>query len=302
MNALQAGGRVTWIDALHPMLPSRMEKVLAYTSSFSSPGQETTSQACWARVASRFAHFTCPSFAHFVALVCRSTHQSISSDTSLLVIDSLSALVNHSYPKGHEASKSGFMVYSSPTRRYQTLQYIIESLQKLAATRDMAILLLNQCATKLYFNHGAVLVPSLSTNLWEQGVATRFVLFKDWIWTDHQPTVVHFLGVQKVNGKIAPFSALVVFEIGQNGISEVPYDGSEAPVTISTPTRKRKAADAGLEIPDSEEEYSWGDEEDESLIPGTLIQGWLGSEDMLLNPTQHDSRDEDGSEGFACDV
>lgn len=46
-----------------------------------------------------FAHFTCPSLPHLIALLCRPTALCIPQGTSLVVVDSLSALVNHAFPK-----------------------------------------------------------------------------------------------------------------------------------------------------------------------------------------------------------
>lgn len=44
-------------------------------------------------------HYTCPSLVHFVALLCRPTVACIPLGTSLIVVDSLSALINHAFPK-----------------------------------------------------------------------------------------------------------------------------------------------------------------------------------------------------------
>lgn len=46
-----------------------------------------------------FAHFTCPSLPHFIALLCRPTALCIPQGASLVVVDSLSALINHALPK-----------------------------------------------------------------------------------------------------------------------------------------------------------------------------------------------------------
>lgn len=46
-----------------------------------------------------FTHYTCPSLPHFIALLCRPTAACIPQGTSLIVVDSLSALINHAFPK-----------------------------------------------------------------------------------------------------------------------------------------------------------------------------------------------------------
>lgn len=46
-----------------------------------------------------FTHYTCPSLPHLIALLCRPTVSCIPEGTSLVVVDSLSALINHAFPK-----------------------------------------------------------------------------------------------------------------------------------------------------------------------------------------------------------
>jgi hypothetical protein len=53
-----------------------------------------------------FIHYTCPTLAHFVALLCRPTDSCIPGNTSLVVIDSLSALLNHNFPRVQEGKGS----------------------------------------------------------------------------------------------------------------------------------------------------------------------------------------------------
>ena len=46
-----------------------------------------------------FTHCTCPTLPHLIALLCRPTASCIPQGTSLVVVDALSALVNHAFPK-----------------------------------------------------------------------------------------------------------------------------------------------------------------------------------------------------------
>ena len=170
----------------------------------------------------KYIHYTCPSLPHFIALVCRPSVSCIPGDTALLVIDSLSALVNHAFPRTQDL-KSGFkgpnkgelrpdapvsesdvLGTSSSARRLQVLQYIIGAIQKLAATRNIAVVVLTQCATKMQADRRATLIPGINANSWEQGITTRLVVFRDWILEDGEATSVHLIGGQKVNGKAGP--------------------------------------------------------------------------------------------------
>lgn len=62
-------------------------------------------------------------------------------------------------------------------------------MQKLAATRNLAVVVLSQCVTKMRAGAGAVLVPAISTSAWEQGLGSRVVLFRDRSWDDEEPEV-----------------------------------------------------------------------------------------------------------------
>ena len=119
------------------------------------------------------------------------------------MIDSLSTLINQMFPKTKEMRnqpKGG----RSP--RTQVLQSIITSLQKLAATRDMVIVILAQCATRMQAEQGASLIPSINANLWDQGITTRLVLFRDWVIGGEKGSIVsaRFAALQKLNGKAVP--------------------------------------------------------------------------------------------------
>jgi hypothetical protein len=81
------------------------------------------------------------------------------------------------------------------------LQYIVSSLQKLAATRDLAVVILSQCATKMQAERGATLIPAINANVWEQGMSTRVVLFRDWVREDSEARGLHLMAIQKLNGK-----------------------------------------------------------------------------------------------------
>lgn len=88
------------------------------------------------------------------------------------------------------------------TRRLQTLQYIIGALQKLAATRNCAVVILSQCATRMQsHSRGAALTPAINAGVWEQGIAARVVLFRDWVWEGGGAADTCFAGVQRVGGK-----------------------------------------------------------------------------------------------------
>lgn len=69
------------------------------------------------------------------------------------------------------------------------------------------------------------------------------------------------------------------------------YDAVQSQGALSyIPAQKRKLDGTGFEVPDTEDEYGWG-EEDISALPGQPPQ-WQGSEDIILG-TRPETDDED---------
>lgn len=89
-------------------------------------------------------------------------------------------------------------------RRLQVLQSLISALQKLAAARDILIVVLSQCATRMQAERGATLVPSINANAWEQAIASRLVLFRNWAIRHEKYQSAHFAGIQKLDGRSMP--------------------------------------------------------------------------------------------------
>jgi hypothetical protein len=73
-------------------------------------------------------------------------------------------------------------------------------LQKLAALRNIAVVLLNQSVTKMQSGSSALLVPAVSSTAWDAGIAARIVLFRDWGWEGRQ---VRFARVLKAEATAA---------------------------------------------------------------------------------------------------
>ncbi|KAG5916177.1 hypothetical protein E4U61_003883 [Claviceps capensis] len=221
-----------------------------------------------------------------MALVARPNTNAIPERLSLVIVSNLCALVNSWLPKAPEKTTGvkRNKEQSASVKRRQGLQFIISALQKLAATKNCAVVVLSQCATKMQSEHGATLVPAVNTAAWNQGISTRIVIFRDWAWHDGTMVSVHLAGVQKLDGKSNndAIEHVASFCIDQTGVRSAEYNTAnmtaEPAITIQ---RKRKRDDASLEVPDTEddEDYGWADE-DESALPQP--PQWQGSEDILL--------------------
>ena len=84
----------------------------------------------------------------------------------------------------------------------------MNQLGKLAATKNLAILVTLQTAMKARVGGSAILAPAISSNTWDKSVLNRVVLFRDWSTLEiQQPdqqrtesTRVRFAGVLKARG------------------------------------------------------------------------------------------------------
>lgn len=83
-------------------------------------------------------------------------------------------------------------------RKFPILQYLITNLQKLAVTRNIAIVVFSQCVTKMRPGAGAVLVPAINTTTWEQGLGCRVALFRDWGWEDEEGHLIDDIRLAQV--------------------------------------------------------------------------------------------------------
>lgn len=252
---------------------------------------------------SKLVQYSCMTLPHLLAFISRPTTTTIASDASLIIISSPSALINSSLPRSLER-KGNPKQAKGPTqasKRLQGLQFIITTLQKLAATKNCAVVLLSQCATKMRSEQKPTLIPSINTTVWEQGVSTRLVLFRDWAWNGNKSSSVFLAGLQKIDGRVVQDAVehVSAFKVEPAGISSVHYEVSDPGMEVAAmaPRPKRKLGQTELEVPDSDddEDYGWADEDEDALPPPP--SQWQGSEDLILGKEAGLS-DEEPDEGL----
>lgn len=105
------------------------------------------------------------------------------------------------------------LVPNISARKTSILQFIINALQKIAATHNIAVVVLSQCITKMRPGAGAALVPAVNTTAWEQGIGCRVLLFRDW-GKDHYDGIEHddirLAQVLKAEGSVIPDNSLML--------------------------------------------------------------------------------------------
>lgn len=187
-------------------------------------------------------------------------------------------------------------------KRAQVLQCVAAALERLAETRNIAIVVLTQCASRVQTERGAALAPALNGVAWDRGITTRLVLFRDWAWKDNRPVGGRFAGIQKLNGHDSEtgIDGMVAFGIVETGGGLVEEHYTAVPPRSSI--YKRKLGETGL-VPrhghghgngNEDDDYGW-DNEDEDNLPSMPPQ-WQGSEDILLGHRRYDEEEEEAEE------
>ncbi|KAI1828466.1 P-loop containing nucleoside triphosphate hydrolase protein [Xylaria intraflava] len=287
-RALQDRGSVVWVDTFHPLCHHRLSQII--DSSRSS--EDTATSLSVPDAMTNLIHYFTPTLAHLIGLLCKLGASSVPDGTSLIVVDGLSGLLNHAFPRNLESRQNAKGPGPGPAaRRLQVLQSLISALQKLSATRNLVIVILSQCATRMQQERGATMIPAINTSAWEQGVDIRLVLFQDWSVVDTGLRNVRLIGVQKSNGQASPDGVGMVtpFEICNGGLAGLDLETNQPALALAAnPHRqKRKFHETDLEVADSEgEDYGWEDDY-EANMPNMPPQ-WQGSEDLLLGRAEED--------------
>ena len=135
-----------------------------------------------------FYHFSVPTLPHLLALMIHPSRLFPPPKTSLIVIDSISSLFTLAFPRmtkttasQNDAGKKNDATQWAASRRWSVMGDFISKIGKLAATNNIAILLISQTTTRVRAESDTVLHPAISGTLWDSGINTRLVLFRDWL-------------------------------------------------------------------------------------------------------------------------
>lgn len=254
-----------------------------------SEGEAKSDPASVDEYLDKFHHFITPSLPHLLALL---THQSSDfppTETSLIVVDSISTLFALAFPKTAENAssqqtpvKKSEAAHWASGRRWAVLGDFISKISRLAVTRNIAVLLTSQMTTRIRSETGAVLHPAISGTAWDAGISTRIVLFRDWMFQasgsagsqgEYMPGV-RFAGVMKAKGvSYEGVGKVVTFMIEKNGLREIPVDQTKirlnaSPVMPATSSKRKRE-----EVADSQSENEEAESDQEF--------GWAGDDEMI---------------------
>jgi len=239
-----------------------------------------------------FLHFQIHTLPHLLALILAPPNGFPPNGTSLVVIDSISSLFSSTFPRNSgmnhggdgmpEAKKTNLQWAAN--RKWSVMGDTVSKLGKVAALKNLAVLLISQTTTKLRGAAKAMLRPAMMGTAWESGIHNRIVLFRDWPPSNlapeenvsHNPPAVRYAEVLKAVGKVASGSNMtelvVPFVIEAGGLRQLKLVSSSQSVAGPRHPEKRPVKRKLDEVADSEDE---GDE------LGSDDDFGLGDEDLL---------------------
>ena len=94
----------------------------------------------------------------------------------------------------------------------------ISKVGKMAALRNLVVLLINQTATRVKTETGAVLLSAMSSTGWDGGVSSRLLLFRNWAAPQGAENIqeshgVRYISVLKAGGTTSRMLDAIPFVI-----------------------------------------------------------------------------------------
>lgn len=260
-NALHAGNRVVWIDTGAPIPGPRFQDILQSYSGVPT-GQDPASSPPVSRslddLLEKFTYYNIHTLPHLLVLFLHPTAQFPPPDTALMIIDNVSAPFATAFPRSTPSSSSFFSDHANgktgsssldiarkhklqwaANRKWVVAGDLAAAMNKMAALKKVAVVVINQVATSLKGVKRAVLKPALAGTAWEVAVGNRVVL-----WRDFAP---YSDGSADASGSIA--RSLPFAEVVKAGGKVRPVgEGDAVPFSIAQVRKKRHDTSPGLNI------------------------------------------------------
>lgn len=218
-------------DTGPPIPKPRLQQLLeaAHThNSASNNNSSSSSSLSKEEMTKNLTHIRTPSLPHLVALLAHPPPNFPPPGTSLLVVDSVSAPFPSYFPNATEirsrlapasSSSSSSSAGGGGKEQQQQTQWLLNRRRnvasdlashaaKLASTRGLAVVLLNQTHTKIRGLPRPTLYPALATGgAWESCIATRIVVYREFFDSGvsgkrKEKEKVRFAEMMKKGGKV----------------------------------------------------------------------------------------------------
>lgn len=259
---------------------------------------------------------------HFVLFALEPPDEYLPDGTTLLVIDGLSNLVMAGLPDRVRSvdaptpspAREEVLSKNLASRRATVVGNISASLHRLAASRNMAVVVLSQVSAGRRDGSKATLRSILSSRQWDSSVTTRIVLYRQFWpdmnlsdmsrrearkWMTRMKQPLRVAEVERSNGRAVATSGVkfVILRGGLRYVDGLPDDGPAIPVSPPNSTPLSHAEDDGdLHEPgigDEDEDASLQMPEDELPLDTPSNGLSVPSKRKMMETTDSDEEEEE---------
>ncbi|KIW86853.1 uncharacterized protein Z519_12474 [Cladophialophora bantiana CBS 173.52] len=191
VNALHSSSsdsEVLWVDTGSPFIEERLDELLrSYTISADSDLPSSPSEPSDAEflLQDKFTYLRAHTLPRLLTVFLHPLRSFPSSKTGLIVVDDLSNLLLGSFsrnPKSLQLSAPAAVREKSEkqtvSKRFQIIENLAAAMSRMAALKNIAILVLTNTTTSLKGQTKATLKAALASQAWDSAIHTRIMLYR----------------------------------------------------------------------------------------------------------------------------
>lgn len=195
------------------------------------------------------------------------------------MIDSLSALIDHTYPRGPDDRFNNNRNDDSrwlAGRRQAIMTEMGSRLSKMAVVHNIAVLTVSGTVTQIRADKEPALRPALVGQGWESSVSHQVYLYRDWLGgRKNEPARIAMKVGRSSDRMEGSDGSSVAFRITDKGIEETKLDVALAatlpPEEMAAHSRKRDRDQADDSGDDSSQEYGWDQLAAEGIVDASFL-------------------------------
>ena len=254
---------ILWVNTGSPLIQARLgQLVKGFRPPDSILSESLPSENINSLLNEKFTYLEAHTLPRLLTVFLHPTRSLPSPKTCLIVVDDLSNLLLGSFSRNARNLKPAAPVAvkeklekRAAGRRFQIIESLGAAMSKMAAIRNIAILVLTNSTISLKHGQKATLKPALSSQAWDTAVHTRIMLYRDFP-SDEQASqlarletnALRFAEVQRLARKEV-YAQPVPFVILTSGFRQLNLPGSKIDDDLAVETNGAQQHPAPNDLP-----------------------------------------------------
>jgi hypothetical protein len=191
VHSTEKDSHVLWVNTGSPLIESRLDDLMkshAISSKSDSPSSPMEPLDIDSLLDEKFTYLDAHTLPRLLTIFLHPPPSLPSPQTCLIIVDDLSNLLLGAFsrpPKNLKASAPAPVrerfEKQAASKRFQIIENLAAAMSKMAAIRNIAVVVLTNATTNLKSSNRATLKPALSSQAWESAVYTRILLYRDFV-------------------------------------------------------------------------------------------------------------------------